>query len=130
EIVGERMTRGAGTNDDRALLVGGVDGVGNEVGEDLLDLSLKPEDGEAGVDLALDAQGLVLELEVVDVEDTVDDVADGEGEGTGVVAVEAEGLLGDVGDAGEFLVGGGEEFAGLVRDLGLVPGEVDEVHHG
>ncbi len=51
-------------------------------------------------------------------------------DGAGGVAVEAEGLLGDLGDACEFGVGGFEEELDGRGDIGIGAGEVDEVGDG
>ena len=64
------------------------------------------------------------------VDDAREEVVEVDVDGAGGVAVEAEGLLGDLGDAGEFLVGGFEQMLGGWRDVGVGLDEVDEVGDG
>ena len=94
--------------------VEGVDGVDHEVGEDLADLALQTVDAEAGFEVegADDLAGDHLAGEEID--DAVEELVEVDLDGAGGVAVEAEGLLGDLGDAGEFGVGGLEQDAGRV----------------
>ena len=74
------------------------------------------------------AGGLDLGLEEVD--DGGDEVAGGVAGGGGELAVEAEGLAGDVGDAHELAVGDIEIEAGLVGEVGRGADEEEGVHHG
>jgi len=94
----------------------GLDGVDDEVGEDLAHFSSQAVDAEIGVEVegAVDLVGAHLAGEEID--DAVDELVEDDLAGEGGIAVEAEGLLGDLGDPGEFGVGG---FGGAVeRDGG------------
>ena len=95
--------------------VEGVDGVDDEVGEDLADLALETVNAEAGFEVegAGDLAGDHLAGE--EIGDAVEELVEIDFDGAGGVAIEAEGLLGDLGDAGEFGVGGFEQDVGRAR---------------
>ncbi len=108
----------------------GVDGVDDEVGEDLADLALEAVDAEVGIEVegAGDFAGDHLAGEEID--DIVQELVEVDFDGAGGVAIEAEGLLGDLGDAGEFGVGGFEQELDGRRYVGVGAGEIDEVGDG
>lgn len=108
----------------------GVDGVGDEVVEYLADVVFEAEDsGVAGV-VGVDVDTGVGESSLVEIDDCADEVLCGDVGGADGLAVEAEGLGGDLADTCEFALGHGDvwfEFCGE----GFVDGdEVEEVGDG
>ena len=63
-----------GADDEAAALAHGVDGVGDEVVEDLADVAFEAEDGGVGGVAGLDADVGVAEASLVEVEDGVDEI--------------------------------------------------------
>jgi len=59
-----------------------------------------------------------------EIDDAVDELVEDDLAGEGGIAVEAEGLLGDLGDPGEFGVGGFEEPLNGTGDVGV--GELED----
>ncbi len=132
---GEGAEGGRGADDDAAAGVAGlgadgVERVGEQVGEDLAKLSGDAEDVERCVALLEDGDSGGVDLGLEEVDDGVDEGGGGVAGGGGEVAVEAEGLAGDVGDAHELAVGDVEVETGLVGEIGCGAGEVEGVHHG
>ena len=87
--------------EEATALAHGVDGVGDEVVEDLTNVVFKAEDGGVGGVGGLDVDAGVGEAAVVEVEDGVDEIGCADVGGADGLAVEAEGLGGDLADAGE-----------------------------
>ena len=90
---------------DGAAVGDGVGGVGDEVGDGLLEFAGEALDGRAVVEVAHDGDVLGAEFIGVDVEDGFDEGGEIDFVGLLGFAIEAEGLAGDVGDAGELLFG-------------------------
>jgi hypothetical protein len=90
-----------------------VDGVAEEVADDLADFSFVAEDGAARVVAYLDGDVGVDEAALVDAEDLAEELVAGEFSGSGGLFVEAERLVGDGGDALQLSLGDVEIFAGL-----------------
>ena len=90
-----------GADDQAAAVAHGVDGVGDEVVEDLADVVFEAEDGSLCGVVCLDTDAGVAEAALVEIEDGIDELVGGDvGAGDGL-AVEAEGLGSDLGDTGE-----------------------------
>ena len=102
-----------GTDDEAAALTHGVDGVGDEVVEDLTDVVFKAEDGGGGGVAGLDVDAGVGQTALVEVENGVDEIGSADVGGADGLAVEAEGLSGDLADAGEFALGGVDVLADI-----------------
>ena len=108
-------------------VLGGVDGVDEEIGEDLADLTLKAIDAQAWLDVRAAGEALELKLAGEEIDDAVQHGAEVDLAGAGGVAVEAEGLLGDLRDAREFVVGGLEHALDGGGHGGVCLAEIDEV---
>jgi hypothetical protein len=108
----------------------GIDGVRDEVGEDLMEFATKGVDGGNDGIAADDVDGGSAEAAFVDGKDFVDEGGDIDVGGDGGFAVEAEGVAGDVGDAVEFSLGGFEVLAVFGALGGRGAGEIDEVEDG
>ena len=91
-----------GANDEAAALAHGVDGVGDEVVEDLADVVFEAEDARLGGVAGLDLDVGVGETALIEIEDGVDEVGCGDVGGADGLTMEAERLGGDLADAGEF----------------------------
>ena len=92
----------------------GVDGVAYEVVEDLADVVFEADDGGGGGVGGFDADAGVGEPPLVEGEDGVDKILRGDTRGFDGLTMEAEGLGGDLADAGE--LGLGELDVGLRLD--------------
>ena len=90
-----------GANEEASALAHGVDGVGDEVVEDLANVVFKAEDGSVGGVGGLDLDAGVGEAALVEVEDGVDEFGGADLGGVDGLTMEAEGLGGDLTDAGE-----------------------------
>ena len=104
-----------GANDEAAALTHGVDGVGDEVVEDLTDVVFEAEDGGGGGVAGFDVDAGVGESSLVEVEDGVDEIGGADVGGADGLTVEAEGLGGDLADAGEFALGDLDVVRGCLR---------------
>ena len=121
----------AGDFDANDAVIGdGVGGVGDEVGDGLLEFAGEAVDGGTVFEVALDGDVLGAEFVGVDVEDRFDEGGKIDFVGEFGFAIEAEGLAGDVGDAIELLLGEGEMRDGGVGDAFGGPGDEDEVADG
>jgi len=107
----------------------GIDGVGDEVVEDLTDVAFEAGDLAVGALAFFDGDGGVAEAAFVEAEDGGEEVGAGDLAGRGGLLVEAEGLVGDDGDAAEFLVGEVEEVLDLGDD-GVLASDIEEVGDG
>ena len=91
-----------GADDEPAsALTHGVDGVGDEVVEDLADVVFETVESAVGLVGGFDGDAGVGEAALVEVDDGVDQLGCGDIGGADGLAVEAEGLSGDLADAGE-----------------------------
>ena len=70
------------------------------------------------------------EFALVDGEDVVEDLGEGQQRGLRMFAIKAEGLLGNVRDAREGGVGGIEVAADFFGDVGLLLGQINEIGYG
>src|SRR5271156_404238 len=99
KILGGVVGGVVGANDETTAGAHGVDGVGDEVVEDLADVVFEAEDcgvgGVAGVDLDV----RVGEAALIEVEDGVYEVGCADAGGADGLAMEAQGLGGDLADA-------------------------------
>ena len=86
---------------EATTLAHGVEGVGDQVIEDLTNVVFKAEDGGVGGVGGVDVDAGVGEAAVIEVEDGVDEIGRADVSGADGLAVEAEGLGGDLTDAGE-----------------------------
>ena len=122
---------GSAAADEEAAtsLLHGIDGVAEEVIEDLADFAVEAEDGEVGALAEVDGNVGVEEAAAEDAKDVDEEVVDGDLGGAAGLAVEAEGLGGDGGGAAEFLFGEGEVIDCLGID-GAGLGEEEEVGDG
>jgi hypothetical protein len=100
-----------------AVLREGVDGVGDEVGDNLLQLSGAAIDGWTVAKVAFDVDVLRSEFIGIDVEHRLDERSNVNRVARAGLAVEAEGLAGDVCDAVEFLLCEREVVEGGLRKL-------------
>jgi hypothetical protein len=121
---------GTGADDDAGVVADGVEGVGEEVGEDLAKFAGNAEDVQWLVALLEDGGLGSLNFRFEKVDDGRDEVARRVAGGGGELAIEAEGLAGDVGDAHELTVGNVEIEAGLVGEFGGGAEEVEGVDDG
>ena len=85
--------------------------------------------GRAGCGFAPDRDTGRDQARPVELEDRIEDSADVGGDGPGRFAIEAQGLFGDFGDAGEFMFGFGEQGAGPL-ERGFAMHQVKEVGDG
>ena len=106
-----------------------VEGIADEVGDDLADFSVEAMNFAAGAAAALDADAGVVDTALIDGENGVGEVADVHELRAGGLAMEAERLAGDGGGAAEFDLGGGEIAAGFVEGFGNLR-EVEKVGDG
>ena len=107
----------------------GVDGVGDEAGEDVADVGFVALDEIFGALAFFDVDAGVAQAGFIDVEGEGEEIAAGDLLPIGGVVVKAEGLGGDVGDAAEFELGLLEPLLDFGNDS-LGAGEVEEVGHG
>ena len=123
------MAAWRGAEMESSALGESVDGVADEVGEDLADFAVVGlQLGGRTVATVHDDAG-ALNAGVEQVEDGVDDLDEVDGAGAGGALVEAQRLHGDLGDAVELLLGGIEEGAVIGREVGLGD-EVEAVGDG
>src|SRR6202034_1406351 len=127
---GAFLMGGEGADEEAAAVGGhGVEGGANEGGGELTEVAGEAEELEAGGVVAVEVDLKGLNAAEVEGDDGVEELADiGEGRESGL-AVEAEGLLGDFRDAGDFLLGEVGEVGGFGRELFLAD-EVEEVGDG
>jgi hypothetical protein len=104
----------------------GVDGVDEEVGDDLADFAVEAEDGALGAFALFDGDVGVDDAAAEDVERGEDEIVAGDLGGAGGLTVEAEGLAGDGGGAAKFRVSEREVFAALLEVVGAAR-EVEKV---
>lgn len=123
------VVRGEFAEGDATAFAEGVDGVADEVGEDLSDFALVRHDEGDGAEVADEFDLLTAEAGIKQGEDGVDEFVDVGEVGAGGAAVKAKGLDGDLGDAVEFFLGEFEEGAGLVGEGELLD-EVEAVGDG
>ena len=101
---------------DGAAVGDGVGGVGDEVGDSLVEFAGEGLDGRALVEVADEGDVLGAEFIGVDVEDGLDEGGQIDLVGLLGFAIEAEGLASDVGDAGELFFGEREVLEGGFGD--------------
>jgi hypothetical protein len=94
-----------GADDEAASLAHGVDGVGDEVVEDLADVVFKAENGGGSGVAGFDVDAGVGEAAVVEVKDGIDEIGRTDLRGADSLAMETEGLSGDLADARKFGLG-------------------------
>ncbi len=123
------VVRGDFAERDRAAFADGVDGIADEIGEDLTDFALVRHDEGNGAEVAANLDVLAAEAGVKQGEDGVEELVDVGAGGAGGAAVKAEGLDGDLSDAVEFFLGELEEGAGFVGERELLD-EVEAVGDG
>ncbi len=129
-LAGGGIEGGGGPDDDAAVMTDGVERVGEQVGEDLAELAGDAEDLERGFALLDDGGPVGLDFGLEEVDDGGYQIGSRVAGGGGELAVEAEGLAGDVGDAHELAVGDIEVEARCVGKVGCGADEVEGVHHG
>ena len=115
-VVGGVVRGVVGADDEAASLTHGVDGIGDEVVEDLADVVFEAEDRGGGSVGGLDIDAGVGEAALIEVEDGVDQFCSADVSGADGLAVETEGLGGDLADAGEFVLGGVDVVANGLRE--------------
>ncbi len=89
----------------------GVEGVADEVGEDLTNLSVEAVDFAMGAAAAIDVNARVADAALIDGEDGVEEIGDVDLLGAAGLAVKAEGLAGDGGGAAKLDFSGVEVAA-------------------
>jgi hypothetical protein len=104
----------------------GVGGVDDEVAQDLANLSFEAEDGAGCAYAFLDLDTRVYQSALIDRERTGDEFFGGDPLRAAGLLVEAQGLVGDDGDAAQLAIGDLEIVAGIGIPGGLA-GEVEEV---
>ncbi len=119
-----------GAETDAAAGSHGVDGVCDEVAEDLADFALEAVEGGWGDVAAVDGDAGVGEPALVEGGDGVEELGGGDGGGTGALAMEAQGLGGDLGAADDFGFGEGEVVGDVRVEVLVGAGDVDEVGDG
>ena len=122
---------GAAGGTHRVLLcvIHGVERVGDEVGEDLADLAAEAAEGVLCAQACQDTGARVAQLSGVDVQDLGGQCGGVDLLRAGGLAVKAQGLGGDGGDAAQFDVRGVEVSADIVGRIAGA-GEVEEVGDG
>src|SRR6266436_6635575 len=119
-----------GADEDAAALAHGIDGVGDEIVEDLADIVFKTQNGRRGGIGGLDLDAGVGETALVEVDDGVDEFCSADVRGAHGLAMEAECLGGDLADAGELVLRGLDVAADAFGEfLGQID-EVEEVRDG
>jgi len=109
--------------------VHGVNGVADEIIENLADLSVKALDGLRGQVAHLDVNVRVDEWAVIHGEDGFEELLTGDGGGIGGLLVEAKRLGGDGGDAAQLPLGGVEVLLQL-GEVVRAACQVEQVGHG
>ncbi len=122
------IERGGGAENDAALAADGVEAIGEQVGEDLAQLAGDAHDVEPVIALLGDDGPVGLDLCLEQIDDGIHQGAGGVAGGGGELAIEAEGLAGDVGDAHELAVRDIEVLAGVVGKGGVGADDVEGVH--
>ena len=125
-----QCTGAAGADQEAASVCGSVDGVADQVGEDLADFTGKAEQVQLGVVVALDLHVEGIEAALIEAEDGVEQLRHfGAGRQCGL-AVEAEGLLGDLGDAADLVFGHGDVIEGRIVEFAVIAQEEEQVGDG
>ena len=106
----------------------GVDGVGDLVGEDLAELSFETPDFEFATVLPSKGEALGLDLATVEEEKLVENGGEADDAGRCALAVEAEGVFGDLRNSGELFVSDLEVLGDVLAGGGA--GEIDGVGDG
>jgi len=117
-------------SDEEATAGGSVDGVADEVGEDLAEFAGEAEEVSGGVITAFDLDAGVVEADAVKAQHGVKQFGDVGAGGKGGLAVEAEGLLGDFRDALGFVFGHGDVVEGWVFEVAVVAEHEEQVGDG
>ena len=121
--------RGDFAEGDAAAFADSVDGVADEIGENLADFAVVRHNEGDGAAIADDFDVLTAEAGVEEGKDGVDELVDVGHGGAGRPTVETEGLDGDLGDAVKFFLGELEEGARFVGEGELLD-EVEAVGDG
>ena len=111
-------------DENAASLAHGIDGVGDEIVEDLADIVFKTQNSSGGGVDGLDLNAGVSEASLIEVEDGVDEFCSADASGTDGLAMEAKGLGSDLADAGELVLRGLDIAA---NGFGKFAGQVDKV---
>src|SRR5581483_3897195 len=113
---------------ETAAVAHGVDGVGEQVGDDLHHLAAAKYDFGFRVDAAVDLDAVGEAAGSVDGERVLGELGKRDADCGGVLAVVAEGLLGDMGDAVELDLGGREIRSSFLVDHGAK--EIEQIEDG
>jgi len=113
-----------GADEKAASLSHSVDGVGDEVVEDLANIVFEAEDGGAGGVCGVDVDAGVGEAAVVEVEDCTDKIGGADMGSANCLTMKTESLSGDLAYAGEFALRGLDVAA---CRFGEIVGESDEI---
>src|SRR5581483_4720699 len=116
--------------DEELGVFGGIDGVDEEVGEDLADFALQAIEAQARLNVRAAGKAFEVELSGKKLDDAIQQSAEVDFAGAGGVAIEAERLLCDLGDAGELVVGAFEQPLDGRGHGGVRLADVDEVGDG
>ncbi len=120
----------AETDGDGALHRYGIGGVGDEVGDGLFQFAGEAVDGGQAVKAAGRQRFLWPGVCGIEVEDGLDDSGHVDWLGDAGIAIEAEGLAGDVGNAFQLLLGAGEVFDDAGGRGGIGLGDEHEIEDG
>ena len=120
-----------GADDEAAsALTHGVDGVGDEVVEDLADVVFEAQDGAGGLVGSFDVDAGVAKATLIEIEDGGDQLLRGDVGGADGLAMEAEGLGGDLADTGELALRGVDVACEIGRQVVGGGDEVEQVGDG
>ena len=113
-----------GTNQEAASLAHRIDGIRDEIVEDLADIVFKAQNSSGGGIGGLDLDAGVGQTALVKVENGIDEFRGANVSGAHGLAMEAKGLGGDLTDAGELVLRGVD----IATDgFGEFAGQIDEV---
>lgn len=98
-------------------LTHGIDGVGDEVVENLADVVFEAEDSGGGGVAGLNADAGVSQAALVEIQDGINEIGGGDVGGADGLAMETKGLSGDLADAREFGLRNLDVLTDAIREL-------------